>query len=349
MLYTFIFFKMNRHIIHIIMLCLVLIPRQMAFAYDFEVNGIYYHITSLQDKTVEVTYQNNSQTATSSYTGEITIPNFVSYNNTTYTVTAIGDWAFCRCSSLIELHLPSSIEKIGSYAFFNCTELLPFAIPEKVSFIGNRAFYGNSKFTISSNLIYLDNYLVSAIDKNQKDYSIPEGTKWIGSMAFSGFSTMTSITIPSSVVSIGNHAFKNCTNLSVITIPIEIQEIGYFAFEGCSNLKEITVHWITPPAIESGVFNGVNKGECVLHVPYGTKAQFQESAEWGSFIIRESSLGDVNEDGVIDETDILKIANRILNRSVPKIFNEKAADTNKDGIISVSDITQIISPNIDKQ
>lgn len=279
---------MTRCIHHIILLCLALFGSQIAFAYDFEVNGIYYHITSLQRKTVEVTYQNNSQTATSSYAGVVSIPDFVSYDNTDYSVTAIGDWAFCRCSSLTEVQLPSSIERIGSYAFFNCDKLLPFIIPDKVSFIGNRAFYGNPNFPTSSNLRYLDSYLVAAIDKNQNEYTIQEGTKWIGSMAFSGCSAMTNISIPSTVASIGNHAFQNCNNLSAITIPAEVQEIGFFAFEGCSNLKEITVHWTTPLAIEKGVFNGVNIEECVLHVPFGSKALFQESPEWGSFIISEA-------------------------------------------------------------
>lgn len=334
---------MIHHINHIALLCLVLFTSQFTFAYDFEVNGIYYHITSLQESTVEVTYQNNSQTATSSYSGVISIPEFVSYNNKTYSVTAIGDWAFCRCSSLTDVQLPGSIERIGSYAFFNCSQLNPFPIPEKVSFIGNRAFYGNSNFSTSSNIRYVGDYLVSAIDKKQNEYSIQDGTKWIGAMAFSGCSTMTRIKIPASIVCIGNHAFQGCTNLSAVNIPTNVQEIGYFAFEGCNNLKDIFAHWTTPPTIENGVFNGVNKEECILHVPFGSKAQFQEAIEWGSFIIIESCLGDVNEDGTIDEIDIKTIATRILNKPIPEIFNEKAADINQDGIISISDIAKTIT------
>lgn len=333
---------MIRYTHHFILLCLVLFSRRIAFAYDFEADGIYYHIISQRAKTVEVTYQSNSQTATASYSGVISIPDIVSYDNTSYSVTAIGDWAFCRCTSLTEVQLPSSIERIGNYAFYGCTKLIPFDIPESVTRIGNQAFYNNSAFPASTNIRYIGNYLVTAIDKAQEEYTIQNETKWIGSMAFADCSKMTNITIPSSIVGIGNHAFKGCVNLSAISIPANVLEIGFFAFQDCTSLKDITLHWTTPPGIEVGVFNGVNKEECILHIPFGSKAQWQEAIEWRAFTIVESSLGDVNEDGTTDDADIQAIANYILNIPVTDIFNEKAADVNQDGIISVSDISMII-------
>ncbi len=47
-------------------------------------------------------------------------------------------------------------------------------------------------------------------------------------------------------------------------------------------------------------------------------------------------LGDINGDGVIDVSDYIGIANRILGQT-PVGFNEQAADVNGDGVIDVSD------------
>ena len=47
-------------------------------------------------------------------------------------------------------------------------------------------------------------------------------------------------------------------------------------------------------------------------------------------------LGDINNDGKVDVSDYIGVANRILN--IPQEgFNEKAADVNEDGVIDVSD------------
>lgn len=55
-------------------------------AHDFEVDGIYYNILSETDMTVEVTYKGTSYYS-AAYTGSVTIPSSVVYNNTTFLVT----------------------------------------------------------------------------------------------------------------------------------------------------------------------------------------------------------------------------------------------------------------------
>ena len=63
----------------------------------------------------------------------------------------------------------------------------------------------------------------------------------IGSDAFSGCNSLTSITIPNGVTSIGNRAFMDCTSLTSVTIPDGVTSIGGRAFEDCTSLTSITI------------------------------------------------------------------------------------------------------------
>ena len=54
---------------------------------------------------------------------------------------------------------------------------------------------------------------------------IPDGTKKIKKYAFTGCTSLKSITIPESVTNIEDNAFRGCTSLQSITIPESVTEI----------------------------------------------------------------------------------------------------------------------------
>ena len=63
----------------------------------------------------------------------------------------------------------------------------------------------------------------------------------IGDYAFSGHSSLTSVTIPKGMTSFGGWAFYNCTSLTAITIPEGVTFIGDSAFALCYSLTSVTI------------------------------------------------------------------------------------------------------------
>ena len=74
-----------------------------------------------------------------------------------------------------------------------------------------------------------------------KYVTLPDGLTSIGSYAFRGCTSLTSVTISNSVTSIGDGAFENCPSLTSVTIPNSVTSIGYAAFKACSGLISIVV------------------------------------------------------------------------------------------------------------
>ncbi|MDE6574660.1 MAG: leucine-rich repeat domain-containing protein, partial [Muribaculaceae bacterium] len=69
---------------------------------------------------------------------------------------------------------------------------------------------------------------------------IPNSVTSIKDYAFSGCSSLTSVTIPNSVTSIEKYAFSDCSSLTSVTLPSSLSYLGADVFKGCP-LKEVRI------------------------------------------------------------------------------------------------------------
>ncbi len=256
---------------------LALFLHATSWAYDFSAKNddgvtIYYNISGLE---ATVTYKFTSY---NSYSGTVVIPETVTYNETTYTVTSIGYRAFYDCSGLTSVTIPNSVTTIGElafndcsgltevtisdgvttidrYAFESCTGLTSVTIPESVTEISDNAFFGCSgltKFEVAegnNSYCSVDGVLYSKdittlvqfpiASPLLPSFDIPDGVTTIGRYAFEYCSGLTSVTIPKSVTKIGDNAFFGCSGLTELTIPESVTEIGDQAFYNCTGLTEV--------------------------------------------------------------------------------------------------------------
>ena len=232
--------KLSRAIVAIAMMLAVSLP---SLAHDFEVDGIYYEITDETSKTVEVTYRGSSYYSYQEYGGSVVIPDSVSYNGTTYSVTSIKGYAFNGCSGLTSVTIGNSVTSIGGYAFYDCSRLTSVTIPNSVTSIGDSAFYGCSRLTsvtIPNSVTSIGGYAFHDCSR-LTSVTIPNSVTSIGIGAFYGCTGLTSVTIPNSVTSIGDNAFYGCTGLTSVTIPNSVTTIDAFAFSRCSGLTSVSI------------------------------------------------------------------------------------------------------------
>ena len=223
---------------------IVLLCALTTSAHDFEVDGIYYNITSSSKLTVSVTYQGSSYNEYSDeYSGSVVIPEKVTYDSKEYSVTSIGISAFNGCSGLTSVTIPNSVTSIGDWTFGNCYGMTSVVIPNSVTSIGDAAFIncsGLTSVTIPNSVTSIGDAAFSYCS-SLTSVTIPNSVTSIGERAFYGCSGLTSVTIPNSVTSIGNHAFSFCSGLTSVTIPNSVTSIGDETFYDCSGLTSVTI------------------------------------------------------------------------------------------------------------
>jgi len=214
-----------------------------AWAYNFEVNGVYYNITDVNAKTVEVTFVEQGEGNSDFYYGSVTIPNRVSKNNVIYDVVRIGDYAFEYCANLTSINIPNSVTSIGRLAFYVCSGLTSITIPNSVTGIGDCAFFGCSgltSVTIPNSVTSIEEYAFYGCS-GLTSVTIPNSVTSIEKYAFGECTSLTSVTIPNSVTGIADGTFVNCSGLTSVTIPNSVTSIGGSAFNWCTSLTSITI------------------------------------------------------------------------------------------------------------
>ena len=175
----------------------------IANALPEEIDGICYNFS---DTEAEVT-----QNPYSYYSGDIIIPNTVTYNNHVYSVTKIGFRAFKGCEGVTAVTIGNCVTSIEGDAFYKCKGLVSVKISNSVTNIGDGAFSHCSSLT---------------------SVEFPGSITYIGWSAFDGCTSLTAVQIPNSVTHIGPRAFGDCTKLASIKIPSSVTDIGGNAFAG---------------------------------------------------------------------------------------------------------------------
>ncbi|MCC8044203.1 MAG: leucine-rich repeat protein [Clostridiales bacterium] len=177
-------------------------------------------------------------------------------------ITRIGSNAFWQCYTLTHITIPDSVTSIGSYAYNRCSALTNVSIPDSVTSIGGYAFYNCYALT---------------------HITIPDGVASIGGSAFYSCYALTHITIPDSVTSISSSALRDCYALADITIPADVVSISTYAFYDCFAMAAYYIMADTPPTLSSSnVFTGI-PDDCVIYVPAGSLADYQEATNWATY------------------------------------------------------------------
>lgn len=167
---------------------------------------------------------------------------------------SISDDAFSKCNKLTSITIPESVKTIGARAFSGCSSLTNITIPLSLKSIGEDAFWGCSSLKLNQydNAYYIGSeafpytVLIKAISKDITKCEISGQTRHIYDNAFEDCTKLTKVTIQltnfiggkgSYYSTIGREAFSGCSSLESVTIPSSITSIGEDAFYKCSSLK----------------------------------------------------------------------------------------------------------------
>ena len=259
------------------MLTAVLSASTNAYAYDFEVDGIYYNVNKI-NLTCEVTYGMNI------YKGDIIIPKTVSIDGNTFSVTAIGADAFMGCAELQSITIPNSVVNVYDKAFNGCTGLKELIIEdgtqvlnlgeksadegeglffdcsletvylgrdldynpnsdfhEDFAPIGNQIYNYTLKRVVISDFVTKIGYQLFRNCASLTYVLFGKNVSVIDDEAFIRCSNIASVTLPNSLIKIGEGAFSSCSGLASVTIPSSVTSIGDYAFWGCSGLTSVTI------------------------------------------------------------------------------------------------------------
>ena len=154
--------------------------------------------------------------STTDWASLTSLPDTVTYNGNTYTVTSIGVNAFNGAgANLIATSLPSGVTYIGNQAFRGCTNLALTSLPEGLTSTGYSAFSGCTNLALTS---------------------LPSGLTTLANRLFENCTNLALTSLPSGVTSIGVSSFEKCTNLALTSLPEGLTTLSQSSFMDCPNI-----------------------------------------------------------------------------------------------------------------
>jgi len=178
--------------------------------------------------------------------------------------------------------IPESVKIIDYNAFENCSSLQEITIPENVRTIEKQAFR--------------DCVNLMTVKFNAISFETCSSELGMGNSIFLNCNNLTFLNIGNKVKMISCYIFYGCSGLKSVTIPENVEDILMGAFEQCSGLREIHNRSVTPQNLRNPVFYGVDKNECILYVPIGSRNAYRYSEEWWNFQnIIEEKMGSIEQ------------------------------------------------------
>lgn len=230
------------------------------------------------------------------YSGEVVVPEKVTWEGVDYHVVAFSDQCFYN-SSVSTVKIPNTVVILGE-ACFKSSGIQSIEIPSSVTMLGKDCF---------SQCEYLYNVILpNSITKipygcfwycsSLASIKIPSSVTSIGSYAFAYSHGLHNIELSEGIISLGLGCFSDCTNLKTLKLPKSLEELGNDVFNGSTNLKEIRCDALNPPSIGSRQ-DGFSRQDCILSVPQASIEFYKQNSWWGGFgIINAIEIEGDNED-----------------------------------------------------
>ena len=239
----------------------------------FTSSKLKYKITKSTASTKQVTVTGTSAKLTS-----VTVPATVTYNGMSFKVTAIGNNAFAKKSTIKSAVIGKYVTKIGSKAFYNDKKLAKVTFKgTAVKTIGKNAFKGISKKAVFS--------MKKTFTSKKLKYKITKCTASVKQVTVTGTSArLTSVNVPATVkyngmtfkvTAIANKAFKNQRNLKSAVVGKNIKSIGSEAFFGAKKLAKIKFSGTAIKTIGKNAFKSIKKN-AVFTVNKSKKAFYKK-------------------------------------------------------------------------
>ncbi|WP_405296710.1 leucine-rich repeat domain-containing protein [Algibacter sp. Ld11] len=327
-------------------------PEQNSIGDTFTVEDIEYKVTNLDPYEAEVI---------SSSLVNVVVPSTATSpeTDTPFTVTRIGDNAF-NGGSTETIELPTTVTSIGYQAFRGGSlKAVTFTTTNGITVIDGRGFF------VATALLEITDIISK--------------TESLGSGAFNGNSSVTSLTTPNTLSTMGTSVFRGMTNLKIvdlsasillteipsqtfrdatgitsIILPENVTSIGASAFLNLNNLSTVKVLNPVPAAITASEFSGVNLANATLFVPNEEAKTAYEAADvWKEFgnIMVSITLSTSNFDRELDlnifpnpTSGVVSIKSKQLNDASVSIYdlNGRILSTNSiNGTSSEIDISEL--------